>query len=310
MNFDQAKLLVSHIFLFLCLCLNALVDAVPPYQEKNIHYRLTDDPIDVVIVTHPKDKKNLSSCIRGIRKNCSNIRRIIIVSSEKLSDQAEWFDEKNFPFNIDDIALAIGKGSKAEAEKFFRFHNRGPGWYYQQCLKCYSLFVIPDISPNVLIVDADLVFLNPVKFQNESFGGLFCVSQITPKKLYINHAERLVPGYKRIYPNHYSVCHHMLFQRAIMEDLFRVVEHHHHMPFWKAFCNCVVFNRKKGASEYEIYYNFALQHTKQVEIRELKWINSGNPKLENQFRMQGYHFVAFQSYLIEKHIPVGKVGHN
>lgn len=274
------------------------------------HYDLTDDPIDVVIVTHPKDKIVLDKCIRGIKENCSNIRRIIVVSAEKLTDQAEWFDEKNYPFSIEDVKLAIGKGNKIMSQMFFSHHTRGPGWYLQQLLKLYASFVIPEISSNVLVVDADIVFLKPVEFLNSDNGGLFAVSQIQAKTLYIEHAKLLVPGYKRIYPKVYSVCHHMLFQKPILEDLFFAVEEYHHEPFWKAFCSCVKFNKNQGASEYEIYYNFALTHTNQVAIRELRWINSGSIALEEKFKEDGYHFVAFQSYLIKKNIKVGKIGHD
>ncbi len=65
-----------------------------------IEYDLRKDPIDVVIVSHPKDKETLEYCIEGIRDNCSKVRRIIIVSSEKLSDNCEWFDREELPFQL------------------------------------------------------------------------------------------------------------------------------------------------------------------------------------------------------------------
>lgn len=297
------------LLLSLCVCLNLFAHA-DEWISKKIQYSLIDEPIDVVIVSHPKDKEVIPRCIKGVRKYCKNVRRVIVVSTEKLTDEAEWFDEKLFPFSYKEVELAVGGGTQKKADKFFGQHNRGPGWYLQQLLKLYSAFVIPDISSNVLIVDADVVFLKPVKFMNKSLGGLFCVSQIEPKKLYIQHAERLVPSYKRILPQYYSVCHHMLFQRPILEDLFQQVEDYHQKPFWKAFCNCVKFHRKKNGSEYEIYFNFALRHTDQVEIRELKWINSGDFSLKKKFKREGYDFVAFQSYLIDKGVTIGKVGHD
>lgn len=301
---------MKFFFLFcFCLSLNLFVQGGEIHQAK-IHYPLEDEPIDAIIVSHPKDIKIIPYCIEGIKRYCNNVRRVIIVSSERLSNEAEWFDEKIFPFSIKDVALAIGNGSQKRADEFFRHHNRGPGWYLQQLLKLYSPFVIPGISSNVLIVDADVVFLQHVSFLNESCGGLFCVSQIEPKELYIQHAQRLVPDYERINPQYYSVCHHMLFQRPILEDLFRIVEQYHQEPFWKAFCHCVKYNRKKGASEYEIYYNFAMRHTHQVAIRELKWINSGDIGLIKKLKQQGYHFAAFQSYLIKKGVAVGKTGHD
>ena len=148
------------------------------------HYDLVNDPIDVIIVTHPKDKETINACINGIKENCPEVRRIIHVSSERLTDQCQWFDENNFPFGIEDVALAVGRGSKAKGDKFFKGHCRYPGWYFQQLLKLYSPYVIPEISSNVLVVDSDTIFMNPVTFLNESNGGLFCFSNLRAKKVF------------------------------------------------------------------------------------------------------------------------------
>jgi hypothetical protein len=269
------------------------------YADNKIYYDLVDDPIDVVIVTHPKDKATLDTCIDGIRENGSKIRRVIVVSSEKLTDKAEWFDEGRFPFSKEDVALAIVRGDKKKLEGFFLGKHRSPGWYFQQLLKLYSPFVIPDISSNVLIIDSDTIFMNPVEFLNDRHGGFFCFSREAAKPAYFRHAARLVPGYKRVYRQVYSVCHHMLFQRPILKDLFQTVEKYHKTEFWTAFCLCVDLKENKGASEFEIYYNYALRHTDQVQLRELKWTNSKDLNLMKKFKRQGYHFVSFHTYLRE-----------
>lgn len=267
------------------------------YAQAKTHYNLVNDPIDVVFVTHPKDKATLDDCINGIRANCSKVRRVIVVSSENLTDKAEWFDENQFPFSKEDVAWTIVRGDKRKRETFFKGKHRSPGWYFQQLLKLYAPLVIPNISSNVLIVDADTIFLNPVEFLNKNNGGIFCYSREVPKQPYFDHAKRLIPGYKRIYPEIYSVCHHMLFQRPILEDLFKTVEAYHKTDFWVAFCECVDLKENKGASEFEIYYNFALRNTKQVEVRELKWTNSSHFEKKDAFKKKGYHFVAFHTYL-------------
>lgn len=285
------------ILTLFALCIPLFLQAEKNKTTK-IHYKLYDDPIDVVIVSHPKDQRTINYCIDGILENCKKVRRVVVVSSTRLTDKAEWFNENDFPFTKHDIGLAIGRGSSKKALEFFRRTGRGVGWYYQQLLKLYSPLVIPGISPNVLVIDADTVFMNPVEFLNESFGGLFCISHHPAKQPYIKHAERLVPGYKRIYPQYYSVCHHMLFQRPILEDLFKTVENYHNSSFWLAFCLCVdVQSQKKGASEYEIYYNYALRHTDQVALREFKWMNSGRLEDRNLFKKQGYDFVSFHTYM-------------
>lgn len=283
-------------FILFFLCFHFFAQATS--NTKKVKYSLRDDPIDVVFVSHPKDQRTLDYCIDGILENCGKVRRVIVVSDTKLTDKAEWFDEKDFPFSKNDIALTIGRGSLKKSEEFFKRTGRGVGWYYQQLLKLYSPLVIPGISSNVLVVDADTIFMNPVEFLNDSFGGLFCTNPHPAKETYIKHAKSLVPGYKRIYPEVYSVCHHMLFQRAILQDLFEVVEEYHKKKFWMAFCLCVDTGaQKKGASEYEIYYNYALRHTDQVALRELKWANSGLLENRENFKKQGYHFVSFHTYM-------------
>jgi hypothetical protein len=284
------------ILFFLCCHLSA-------YGEKHhkLNYPLVDDPIDVVIVSHPKDKETLDYCIEGIAENGRGIRRVIVVSGERLSDKAEWFDEKQFPFSLDDVLMTIAKGDRNKGEEFFRHHNRPVGWYLQQLLKLYAAFVIPGISSNVLVIDADTIFMNPVKFLNEGHGGLFGFNTIEPKKRYLKHAKRFLPGYKRIHSEVYSVCHHMLFQRPILEDLFNTVEQHHHTPFWVAFCSCVDLKENKGAaSEYEIYFSYAFNHTDQVGLRKLKWTNSVYLDKMEGFKKRGYHYVSFHSYKRER----------
>jgi len=265
--------------------------------EKKI-YPFSPDPIDVVIVSHPKDKDTLDDCIHGIKENCHQVRRVIVVSDTKLTDNAEWFSEHQFPFSKKSIASVAAHGDKKRAQAFLKKKNHGGvGWYFQQLLKLYSPFVIPKISSNVLVVDADTIFLNPVSFQNESLGGLFCVSFAPGKQAYFEHAQRLVPGYERIYPEVYSVCHHMLFQKPILKDLFKTVKKHHHLPFWKAFCRIIDIEGRRGASEYEIYYNYALRHTDQVQIRGLTWSNSAYLSDRPFYQRDGYHFVSFHTYM-------------
>ena len=283
------KTLLAILF-SLCVCLNVSAD-----PDHKIQYPLTSDPIDVVIVTHPKDKVTLNFCIEGIRKNCENIGRIIVVSSEKLTDEAEWFDEANYPFSKDDVALEIVRGDKKRVKKFFVGYQRA-GWYYQQLLKLYSAFTIPDISCNVLVVDADTIFLNPVKFLKKSGGGLFCRGHLETRERYLEHAKRILPEYTQGLSEHFCICHHMLFQKPILDRLFEEVFEKHQVPFWQAFCRCVDLEHA-GASEFEIYYNFAFSTTDQVGMQTLKWINSPSFGRRKEFQKEGYHFASFHTYM-------------
>jgi len=289
--------------LFLCFSVSVYSEGHDETNKntKKAHYKLTNEDIDVVIVSHSKDAETLDLCIKGIKANCKRVRRVIVVSEKRLTDKAEWFDEKLYPFSIDDVMMTIAKGDRKKGEKYFSTSNRSCGWFLQQLLKLYAAFVIEDISSNVLVIDADTIFMNPVDFLNKRHGGLFAFNRIEPKERYLRHADRLLPDYKRVHTEVYSVCHHMLFQRPILEDLFNVVEEYHQVPFWVAFCSCVDLDEDKvAASEYEIYFSFAFNHTDQVGLRELKWTNSAYLNKMNEFKRHGYHYVSFHSYARER----------
>jgi hypothetical protein len=238
-------------------------------------YVFSKEPIDVVIPTASKDICMLKRCIEGVKNNCRNIRRIIIVSSSKLTDDAEWFDEKYFPFSKYDVALYLNQNDEKRAKNYFD-HPRC-SWYFQQLLKLYAPLVIPDISSNVLILDADVIFFQPVEFLNNCGGGNYA-TRLFRKSRYLKHAERLLPGLKPVHLFYSGVAHHMIFQKPVLEDLHTQVEKFHKQAFWKAFCQCVdkACLGAAGASEYEIYFTFVFTRTKQVTIRPLIWMNNGD----------------------------------
>ncbi len=259
-------------------------------------YEFLLDPVDVVIPCTSKDIRTLNLCIDGIKRYGKNINRVIVVSSEKLTDQAEWFGEADYPFSKNDIAYQIFKNEK-KAHAYLNTPKNRIGWIYQQLLKLYASFVIPNLSSNVLILDSDTVFLNPVSFYDKKTGGGYFNSGTEYNRPYFTHAQKLIPGFKKVYRNHSGISHHMLFQRPVLEDLFQIVEDTHNQEFWRAACDCI---DKKDIfaciSEYEIYFNFTLARTNQCKIRRLKWANVRFQNLQ-KFRKQGYHYVSCHSYL-------------
>jgi hypothetical protein len=241
---------------------------------EKIVYPLGLDPIDVVIPCAAKDTQTLELAIDGIRKYGANIGRIIVISEAPLTLKAEWFDEKLFPFNKESVALEIFEGDERLAEEFTNRSDTRIGWIYQQILKLYASFTIPNLSPNILILDSDAIFMRPVSFLGKGGEPLFAYSkEITHE--YLAHAARLLPGFKRAYPEKSGVAHHMLFQKPILEDLFETIRAHHGTEPWKAIVRSI---RKEevnvsSMSEYEIYFNFALLKTDQATLRYLKCTN-------------------------------------
>jgi hypothetical protein len=257
-------------------------------------YPLKNEPLDVLIPCTKKDLETLELCIAGIRKNCSEIRRVIVISSEKITNNAEWFDEAAYPFSKNDIALELCKGDVEKAYDYVNKTKSRIGWYYQQLLKLYAFYVIPDISSNILILDADTVFLKPVKFINKKGGGCYNPSSEYNEN-YFKHAAKLTGGVvKRLDSRYSGICHHMVFQKPVIDDLFSEVETLHQKEFWRAFCTCVLDEdlERSGAAEYEIYFNFVFSKTDQVEIRFLRWANINRIKDIPIYKKKGFHYVS------------------
>ncbi len=276
------------VLLFLVFFIPAL------HAVEKVYYPFTTDPIDVVIPCDEKDLLTLDLCIDGIRKQCKQVRRVIVVSQKKLTDKAEWFDERLYPFQKADIALAIFNGDIKAARNYMSGWNR-LGWIYQQLLKLYAPYVIPEISSNVLVLDSDTIFLNPVQFINSEGEPYFTAAgeHIEP---YFEHMKCLLPWLKRE-TSYSGICHHMLFQKCVLDDLFHLIEEQHHKTPWKAISGCITSYGWACLSEYEIYFNFIQARSDQAHIRLLKWENCNSiDKLESH-RAQDCIFASCHSWL-------------
>jgi|TARA_X000001388_G_scaffold25909_1_gene18121 hypothetical protein len=232
--------------------------------------------IDVVIPAHRKDVDTLDLCIDGIRKNVKNVRRIIVVSKEKLTDKAEFYSEEKFPFSFTDVGDIVG------------FHRKTFN-YYGGLIQTTSALVIPDLERDVLVCDADTIFLKETEFINENDVALYNASYDIPSHVtqhpYLEHMEKLIPGLTK--QSRYSgICHHMLIQKDILKEMFERVEKYHNMPFWKADISVTQQEYRcipspKPAHDklpllfttYELYFNYVLKfHPERVAIRPQKSI--------------------------------------
>ena len=234
--------------------------------------------IDAIIPAHKKDIETLDLCIDGIRNNVKDIRRIIVVSKEKLTDNAEFFAEESFPFSLEDIGNIVG------------FHNRTCK-YYGGTLQMTAPFAIPDLENDILTCDSDTIFLNEVEFIDNDNMALYNVSYDIPSSVtthpYLEHCEKLIPELTK--QTQYSgICHHTLIQKDILQEIFDKVQDYHGWPFWKA--NLLVTlqpykslthpsQMKNGRpshadcplliTTYEFYFNYVMKyHTSRCKIRQ------------------------------------------
>jgi len=267
-------------------------------------FKFTFDPIDVVIPCHKKDLTTLNLVIDGARKNVKNVRRIIVVSESKLTDQAEWFDESQFPFTKQSIAHEIFADQPKKAEQLIRQKLtkkiQGVGWIFQQFLKLYSIFVIPDISNNVLIIDADTIFMKPISFQDPVTGAGLYNPSTEMHEPYFTHLKRVWPSFRKVLPQYSGISHHMLFQRSVMEQLFIELKaaNANEEP-WKVFCHKIDLNwlgHSCMCVEYELYFNFVFAKSSDVQIRRLNWKNIPF-RFFKKFKNSKYHYLSCHTYL-------------
>ena len=281
--------LIRFLLIFLSLFLN--LNSIP---AEKIEFVFSDELIDVVIPCVEKDLPILELCIEAIKKYGENIRRIIVISKHHLTDSAEWFPEENFPFSINDVKVALINGVAKRGKSLIKAGR--VGWYYQQLLKFYAAYTIPDISTNILILDSDTIFLKPVTFLNDEGAALYNYG-LEHVKGYFLHAHNFVPNFKRCF-NYSGITHHMMFQKPVLDTLFNEIETYHQKPLWQAFCKCVDTDNIyfAGASEYEIYFNYAFSCSDQFSLRKLRNRNLRRFKNLDYCRRHNYDYVSIHAY--------------
>ena len=251
--------------------------------------------IDVVIPAHEKDLLTLEHVIAAVKRNAANIRRIIVVSKEKYTDKAEWFDEALYPFSYKEISDILG-GERV-------------GWHYQQLLKLYACFAIPGISENILILDADTVFYRKVQFFSPEGVPLYnlCKDKDLDKSDFqqtaFKHILKILPDIAQNFPQEFTnisgVCHHMLFQRNIISDLMQRVEKADGSgdKFYKIFLK----SREGSIAEYNLYFYFLIScHPKNYKIRILKYKNTSKFSPWKERLRKKYHYCSYHSYMREE----------
>ena len=105
--------------------------------------------IDVVIPSTRKDLLTLETTIARLRRfSRTKVDRVVVVSPENLTANAEWWPEtKGYPFTRKDFAR---------------------GANYQQMLKMYALDAVkPPLGERVLILDSDVYWQREVSFLSD-----------------------------------------------------------------------------------------------------------------------------------------------
>ncbi|MAZ80719.1 MAG: hypothetical protein CMP18_02925 [Rickettsiales bacterium] len=278
---------------------------------------------DAVIPVHKNDIRTLEHCIKGIKCNAINLRNVYYISDYEYSQNAIWCNQQLFPFKFKEIkALTYGKASI---------------WVYQQLLKLYAPLIIPNILPNILILDCDTIFFKKVNFFEKSIPlyNLGKDLNLFKSEFYCQtteHIKKLIPQIEKKYPeiffnsskdydllcdrflkklNYLSyshknrakylksgVCNHMIFQRNIIEHLFEVVKRNDRSN--DEFYK--IFLRKflnlNFVSEYNLYFYFLITYYPQsYKIRMLKYNSTSVFKPHIDMMRFKYDYCSYHSHL-------------
>ena len=238
---------------------------------------------DIVIPLGPNDKNVVENTLYYAAKNIIGFRHIFVISYYPniifKTPYTTVIDENIFPFQKSELLPLLGDRT---------------GWYLQQLIKLYAVFVVPNILPNILVLDSDTIFLKPTEFFQNGLPLYNVGSEYHSP--YFAHMNRLHPSLTRQCQQS-GICHHMIFQKHILEKIIDLVETFHNEPFYKTFIQCIASNEIpfSGASEYEIYFHYLHHfHKNQFQIRLLKWTNLPRNNGKNT---DDYDYISFHWYL-------------
>ena len=218
---------------------------------------------DIVILHGPNDDSIIHKNIELNSKNVIGYNKIYIITHNKnlKIDNCIIIHEEIFPFKKSDIEVYINCKQRC-------------GWYLQQLLKLYAHNCINQLLDYYLVIDSDTLFLKETNFFYNDIPLYYFGTEYHLD--YFDHIKRFLPDLSK-QNNTSGICHHMIFNRIILEEIFLKVETLHNDIFWKIFLQCINDKCKNalditaGASEYEIYYNYLIKyHYDKMKIRHLK----------------------------------------
>jgi len=239
-------------------------------------------PFDVVIPFGPNDEDIIQRCVNSVLTHVVGVRYIFVIAHDKNTRDLSnciILKEDSFPFKRNDIIEKTGE--------------KRAGWYLQQLIKLYAPLLITNITENILIVDADIVFYKKTRFIE---NGKFLFDKVVgiPHQTYFDHMKHLHPTFTQWKPKTSGITNLMIFNKKIMIEIMEKVESFHNKDFWQAFLDCITDKNSSGASEYEIYFNYIMNNKPELtRIRALQWNNDGQRSIAQK---GDWNYVTYHWY--------------
>lgn len=205
---------------------------------------------DVVIPYHVKDSKVIGECVRSCKEYMEGVRNIYIVTNDDfefpgvqgvyVAKQDDFFEEKPTIQYIKDCWEKVNKDLSHRA-----------GWMFQQFVKMGACYSIKGLTEKYIVMDADVVLLNPMNLVNNA-GKMRLFEGVVVHKPYIECYEKLV-GLDPILPSRSYVSHMMMFDKKIMQELLDHIEKKHSRPWYDAVLDNMNMFEPSPFSEFQSY---------------------------------------------------------
>jgi hypothetical protein len=249
--------------------------------------------VDIVMPTTTKDFELLELAVDSLKNIRHSIGNIYIVSDDD-PGIANFCKARGIIFIDEKSVLGYDRQSTPHS---WNGTDRS-GWIFQQLLKLAGPnFVAAD---DYIVLDSDTVIINKMSFHTKS-GKYILYESEEWHKPYFKAFERLL-GFKA--SSHYSfVSHMMIFNNAIMREMWRRIEKVHGMTWDKAFFKVIDRNEKSPIADYETYGNWlSSSHPELVEKRFLYNVGLGRHCLEpldalSRIYSHRYNTLSFHSYI-------------
>jgi hypothetical protein len=249
---------------------------------------------DIVIPLGVNEIQRFNEQLVYTKKNIIGYRNIYIITSnlDLNFEDCIVIDENIFPFK-NFISFYF--------KKYNGKHNRN-GWYFQQLIKLYAGIYVENILDNYLVLDADAFFFKPTEFMDNN-KPIFTTG--TEHNIpYFTHMNLLDINFIKYHENS-GICHHMLFNKNYIKEIFNIVETNHKIPFWQAFILSVNEHEKhdihfeeSGSSEYELYFNYMFKnYSDNIIIRKLNWKNISRHEYYNNDYDQELDYISVCNYM-------------
>jgi hypothetical protein len=252
------------------------------------------EQLDVVIPAHPKDFETLEIAVDCALRNLPEARNVFVVSREAFSHDSP---------RVRHVPEPQGAGFPTVDEIRARWEAECPelawraGWLLQQILGLGAGQYIDELLPAYVCIDADTLFLRPVRFPLDGTRFVYCDSPQSTRKAYAD-AHRRLTGEEQLQRS--FTAHHMHYDQAMLTELFAQIETLHGKPWQAAYVDAADFKDGAPINEQDTYGSWVMTHHPDVALRRpLAWTELRYVPGERRRRRLGrrFDFVSAHAYM-------------